>query len=322
MPIWLQLTAAVSAGAASALMGAAFVPFMKKQRFCEEETPQNGEEAAKPVLLPTMGGVLAVFGCMLGFVLAYVLYCTVYAVDHTAVSVQKSTQELLAAMGFALLWTIWGVCADLHVIRRHPLKKQLISLRIAFVYIVILLLLMLCGTQNSILDFGFRQYDAGILSVPLTAGIGTVIFMLSQAQGEKTDGMNISVGGILLLGMAVLLMQEGNDVHALLALAAAGACMGCFVWNLHPAKCKLGKTGAFWVSAIVTAVCLISRLHMAMLLVTAVYLLDRIPQFRKNGKSLQEQMQQAGMKPWQRIGVFAGFACFCSIIAIMLYEAF
>lgn len=321
MPIWLQLTAGVCAGIASAVMGTAFIPFMKKQRFCEEIT-QNSEGTAKHILLPTMGGVLAVFGCMLGFVLAYVLYCTVYAVDHTAVSVQESTQELLAVMGFALFWTILGVCADLHVVRRRPLKKQPMPLRIAFVYIVMLLFLMLCGTQNTVLDFGFHQYDAGILSIPFTAGIGTLIFILSQAQGEKTDGMNISVGSIVLLAMAVLLMQEEKNVHALLSLAAAGACMGCFVWNLHPAKCKVGKTGAYWVSAIITAVCLISRLHTAMLLVMAVCLLDWIPKLRKKGESLQEQMQQAGMKPWQSIAVFAGFACFCGIIAIMLYEAF
>ena len=322
MPIWLQLTAAVSAGAASALMGAAFVPFMKKQRFCEEETPQNGDEVVRSALLPTMGGLLAVFGCLLGFVMAYVLYRTVFVIDYTAVSVQQNTKELLLAIGYALFWALLGMYADICIIRRRPLKRQPMPLRIAFVYIVTLLFLMLCATQQTVLDFGFFRYDAGILSIPLTAAMGTAVFLLTQANGEKTDGMSISVSGVLLLGMAVLFMQEGNELHALLALAAAGACMGCFVWNLHPARCRIGRTGMLWLGAVVTAICLISHLHMAVLLTAAVYLLDRIPCLGKNKKTLQEQLRQADMKPWQNIAVFAGFAAFCMAIAVMLYAAF
>ena len=322
MPVWLQLAAAVTAGTASAFMGAAFIPFMKKQRFCEMILPSKDDETASPVLLPTMGGLLAVFGCMLGFVISYVLYRTILAVDHTAASVQHDTIELLLALGYGLFWMVLGVCADIRIIRRQTVQTQPVSLRVVFVCVMTLLFVMLCGMGHTVLDFGFWQYDAGFLSVPLTAVMGTVLFLLTQVHGEKTDGMSVSVGGILLLGLAVLLMQEKREMHALLALAAAGACMGCFVWNLHPAKCRIGRTGQLWVGAIVTAGCIISHLHMAMVLAAAVYLIDRIPCLGKEKKSLLEQMQEAQMKPWQKIAVFAGFAAFCSIIAVMLYAAF
>lgn len=322
MPIRLQFYAAVIAAVTCAVMGKAFIPFMKKQRFCEEESPQNADEAVKPLLLPTMGGLLAVFGCILGFVPSYLLYRASVVYDRTSVSVQTDARELIAAIIFVLIWTILGVLADLYVIRRKPLKAQPLILRIAFVYVTVLLFLMLGGSGQAYLDFGFFRYHAGILGMLLTAAIGTGLFLLSDAHGAKIDGMQISVGGILCLGMAVLLLQEEKYPFALLALAAAGACMGCFVWNLHPAKCRLGKTGAFWNSAMLTALCLLTHQHTAMLLALAVYLMDVLPCVRKSGASLQKQMQTAGIKPWQSIAVFAGFACFCSITAIMLYAAF
>lgn len=320
MPLWLQLTAALSAAIASGVMGMAFVPYLRKQRFCEPEPQKEDAENTIHSLRPTMGGVLAVFGCLFGLVLSYALYCGAFAVDHTSVSVQQLNGEMLYSIAYALIWAVLGFVWDLRIVRRKPLRKQPLLMRWAFVFLLTTLFLLLCGWENTILDFGFFRYDAGMLCVPITAVIGTVLWMLFSVNAEQTDGMSISVGSVVLLGMAVLLMQEGKALHALLSLAAAGGCMGCFVWNLHPAKCRLGRTGIFWISGIVTAVCMISRLHTAMLLMIAVYLIDVLPSWRKNGMTLQQNMQQAGMKHWQRIAVFAGFACFCCIVAIMLYE--
>ncbi len=320
MPLWLQLITAVSAALASGIMGAAFVPFLRKQRFCEPESPKDGSENVQHSLRPTMGGVLCVFGCLFGLVLSYALYHTFSIVDHTSATIQQLTRELVLGTAYALFMAVMGFVADLRIVRRRPLKKQPLLLRAGFVFLITALFLLLCGSEHTIMDFAFIRYDAGILYIPFTAAIGTLLCMQTSCNAEKTDGMCISVGSVALLGMAVLLMQEGNEMHALLSLAAAGGCMGCFVWNLHPAKCRLGNTGVLWVSGIVTAVCLISRLHMAMLLMLAVSLVNRIPSWRKNGITLQESMQQAGMKHWQRIAVFAGFAAFCVIAAVIMYE--
>ena len=76
MPIWLQMTAAVSAALASGIMGAALVPFLEKYHFCEPEQPEKGTDVndmtdkngAKEKLRPTMCGLLLCFGIPSGAV--------------------------------------------------------------------------------------------------------------------------------------------------------------------------------------------------------------------------------------------------------------
>lgn len=321
MPLWLQLTAAVSAALASGIMGAALVPFLRKMRFCEPQNPsEHKSEAAGEQLRPTMGGILLVFGCLFGLAVSFALYRTFCVVDSTSVSVQQQTRELLLGTCYALVCAAVGFGMDRRIIGRKPLRRYSPFFRILGVFLLTMVFLMLCGSDSTVLDFGFWRYDAGFLYTPLTAAAGTAVWMSASVMEEETDGVSISVGGVILLGMTVLLMQAAQNLHALLSLTAAGACMGCLIWNLHPAKCRLGKTGIYWMSGMLTAICVLSRLHLALLLTAAVYLLNLIPSWKKQGKTLQEHMRQEGQKPWQQIAVLAGFALFCSVIAMMVYQ--
>ncbi len=321
MPLWLQLTAAVLAGLASGIMGAALVPFLQKLRFCEPLEPKEQRtEAAGDRMRPTMGGLLLVFGALFGLAISFALYRTFCVLDSTSVSVQQETRLLLLSVGYALICAAVGFGIDRRIVARKPLRRQPILLRVLAVFLLTALLLVLYGTEDTVLDFGFFRYDAGFLYLPLTAAAGTLLWMCTCALEEEPDGTTISVGGVLLLGLTILLMQAARDLPVLLTLTAAGACMGTLIWNLHPAKCRLGRTGSFWMSGMLTAVCLLSGLHLALLLTAAVYLLNLIPSWKKHGKTLQTAMRQEGLKPWQRIAVLAGFAAFCSVIAVMVYR--
>ncbi len=318
MPVWLQLTAAVSAALASGIMGAAFVPFLQKMRFCEPDTPPDKEqESAEHRLRPTMCGLLLVFGCMTALALSCALYRGFCVLDSTSVSAQNETKGMLLCASYALFSAAAGFAADWRIVRRLPLWKFPKSVQILGIFLMTAVFRLLCGMESTVLDFGFWRYDAGWLYVPLTAAAGTVLWTAASGIEEQTDGVCISTGGVLLLGAAVLCIQEQFPFHALLSLSAAGACMGCLVWNLHPAKCRLGKTGIFWMCGIVTALSLQHGNCTALLLTAAVYLLNRIPAWRKQGCTLQAQMRDAGMKHWTQIAVFAGFAAFCSILAVI-----
>ena len=71
-----------------------------------------------------------------------------------------------------------------------------------------------------------------------------VCWMLMQGM-EETDGGILAVGTVQLLCIAVLMLAGMLYLPALYALVCAGACMGCMVWCLHPAKCRFGSTGSF-----------------------------------------------------------------------------
>lgn len=317
MPLWLQLTAAASSALAAGIMGAALVPYLQKMRLCEPQTTKEGGEAAEPRLRPTMGGLLLVFGTLLGLAVSYALYRTFHVVDTTSLSVQQETKELFLAVCYAILCGIGGFARDWHVVKRRTLRRISPLLRILAAFLLNVLFLVLCGTDETVLDFSFWKYDAGVLYVPLTAAMGTVLQLSAASAEEETDGVCISMGGVLLLGMTVLFMQHSESPHALLTLTAAGASIGCMVWNLHPAKCRLGNVGTLWMSGILTAACLLGGQHLIMLLMSAPYLMNLLPSWKKNGSTLQKQMCDIDMKPWQRITVLAGFAMFCSIVAVL-----
>lgn len=316
MPIWLQLAAAVCAALASGIMGAALVPFLTKMRLCEPpQSPPEDGEAAGNRLRPTMGGLLTVFGSMTGLGLSYALYRLFCTLDGTSLSVQQDTREILLAVGYALLCAGAGFAWDLRIVRRKIIPVYPKLLPFLAVFLLTALFLLLCGNDVTVLDFGFWKYNAGLLFIPLLSLAGAVLWTAASAIEEETDGVSVSAGGVFLLGAAVLFLQENRAMHALLALTAAGACMGTLVWNLHPAKCRLGRTGSFWMAGAVTAVSLLHGQHMALLLTMAVYLLNRIPAWRKGGVTLQAQLRCDGVRPWKQIAVFAGFAAFCSILA-------
>lgn len=313
MPVWLQLVTALTAAVASGVMGMALVPFLKKIHFCEPDMP-SGNEAEGKQLRPTMCGLLLLFGCMASLVPSFALYRTFCTFDSTSLSVQTETKGVLVCVGYALLSAAAGCFADIRIIRRKPLYRFPELLQFFCVFLLTALFQLHSGTENTMLDFGYFRYDVGVLFVPLTAVIGTCLWLSIAPVERDTDGMSVSAGGIFLLGMAVLFLESGCPLHAISALAAAGACMGCLIWNLHPARCHLGKTGSFWMAGIITAHALRHGQYALVMLMMLVYLLDLLPLLQKNGKSLQQHMQDAGMKHWQRIAVFCGFAAFCMIL--------
>ncbi len=332
MPFWLQLTAALSAALASGLMGAAAVPFLRKLRMCEpQEPPAPGEEAAGDRLRPTMGGILPVFGSLLGLTLSFALYLNFCQADRTSVSFQQELHTLICMALFGVGSAAAGFLTDLMVIRRRLLRRPSAVLRIAAVFFVHLVLLLLwhyfTGIDDpTIMDWGFRKVDAGILYYPITASVLTVVWMSASAMEEDTDGVSISTGGILLLCATVILMQQGMSLHALLGLTAAGACMGSLVWNLHPAKCRIGRTGTWWLAGTVIGTMLPCGRYLVLLLLPAVYMINQLPALRRDAgtagqpQTLQNRMREAGLSPWQRIGLLAGFAIVCGAAAVLAYH--
>ncbi len=332
MPFWLQLTAALSAALASGIMGAALVPFLRKLRMCEPEAaPKTSEEAAGERLRPTMGGVLLVFGCLFGLALSFALYQNFCIADRTSSAFQRETSGLICIVGYSICTAAAGFCLDWFCVRRRLLKHVPALYKAAVLFLLHLGLLLLyhhlTGSEfANIMDFGFRRVDAGIWYYPLTAALLTLLWMCGVSMEGETDGVSVTTGGVLLLSVTVILMDLAQPLHVLFALTAAGSCMGCLIWNLHPAKCRIGRTGTYWLTSAVIGCTLLSGQYLTMLLLPAVYVLNQLPAWKPGNSNknkpaaLEKRMKQAGMNPWQRIGVLTGFAVFCGIAAVLAYQ--
>ncbi|MBQ7013307.1 MAG: hypothetical protein IJN11_05265 [Oscillospiraceae bacterium] len=319
IPLWMQLTAAVSSALTGFVMGIALLPFLRKMQLCLPEEDEK-EISAGAQMKPAMCGLLAVTGCLGGLALHAALYLTLCRPDRTSASFHEETMQLL----LMLLWAVGsagaGLWTDFRIVRRKRLYHVAFWLRAAFVFTSLLFVLMLgtvmeTSTEPTVMDFGFRRWDAGILYYPITAAIGTICW-LCAADTEETQGASLTTGGILLLGLTILLLSGGYALPAILSLTAAGGCIGNLFWNLHPFGGHIGRTGSWWLAGLLTGLCMITHQHSALVLISLVYLINRLPVLAGKGGSLQKRLQAEGRTPWQIIAVLSVFAVFSAAAAV------
>lgn len=316
MPVWLQLTAALTSALVSGIMGIALIPFLQKCRFCTPESEQaESETISGNRLKPTMGGLLLLFGWIAGLVLGNTLYLRSGIADRTGTAFQTESHTLWLMLGYALFFGVSGWITDYLIIKRKLYYRISEKLLLLAVFLTSCAFLKFLPEEN-ILDFGFFQWNAGILSIPVRALLLSLFWYSMQKPEQNTDGIGITVSAVQLLFLAILLLSEKQNLYALYALTAAGACMGCFYWNLYPAKCRLGQTGTYWLGAVVSMLCMHCQDLTVLLLFIAVWLINILPVlFRK--KTLLDLLKEEGKSPLNRIITLTGFALFCSILSII-----
>jgi len=320
MPVWLQMISALSSALLSGIMGIALIPFLHKCRFCDPdpdaEQNQDSETVSGNKLKPTMCGILLMFGCTAGFVLSYTLYMQFMGADRTGTDFQSESTALRLMLLHGILFGIIGWVSDYvrTVLRRlESSETDLLVILVAFFTNYSFLKFY---PEESVLDFGFFQWEAGVLSVPVRAVLLTLFWHSMQKPEQNVDGAEITVSTVQLLFMTVLCIAGKQNLNALYALTSAGACLGCFYWNLYPAKCRLGQTGTYWLGITVPLICLHHHRLDIFILYLAVWLIDFLPLlFRK--QTLLSLLREDGKSPMQRIMILTAFALFCGVLSVM-----
>lgn len=316
MPVWLQLVSVFSSALFSGLMGIALIPFLEKCKFCLPES----ESDVNSRLRPTMCGILLIFGTIAGLVLNDTLYLQFGEADRTGLEFQTESHALWLLLGYALIMGFAGWRMDYLIIKRkwiYPVRKSWRLIVVFFVAVFLLNCAWIRLLPEQILDFGFWKWDAGVLSVPIRALMLTIFWQVMQIPEQETDGMSITLNSVQLLFLSILLLAEKQNLYALYGFTTAGASIGCLFWNLHPAKCKLGHTGLFWLGAVVPALCMMYGKIYILFLYMIVYLINLLPMLNKK-KHFVMLLKDSGYEPLQRIALLAGFALFCGALTVML----
>lgn len=300
MPVWLQLAAALLAGLAAGIMGKAFIPFLRRARWCEPLTKkQEDEEASGEQLRPNLGGVLLCFGILAGISLGFALFQTAVRTELPEKEYLAGQKQLLLLLGQGGILALGGFIVDVLRIRRRLLYKVPLWMQGLAVYLVTL------GMQTAL------QEEPSLLRTLYVA----VCWMLMQGM-EETDGGMLAVGTVQLLCIAVLMLAGMLYLPALYALVCAGACMGCMVWCLHPAKCRFGSTGSFLLGGTVPLLLLMTQKWQACVLLMAVCLVNALPRLLRR-PSLDGSLAESGMQPLGRIAVFAGAAAVTGAVTLL-----
>ncbi|MCR4645893.1 MAG: hypothetical protein K5695_10885 [Oscillospiraceae bacterium] len=308
IPVWLQMVTALSAAAAAGTMGMALVPFLRMQGLCDLEKQKMSEDpedtAEKELLHPTMGGLLLCFGIVFGLVLGVTLLHEFGSLDRTAADYRTQTTLLRTLLLHAGLLAAGGFAADLARVRGKMRYHVNVLLPLGAVFL---------------LTLGLLLWQEGMTwTILLPAAVTAVCWQLIQTAEKGTDGMSITLGTVQFLIMTVILLKEKEAMPALLTLAGAGACMGCMIWGLHPAKCRLGSTGSYLLGSMIPLLCAVQGRWKLLALTMAVYAINALPLLKKGERlTLLERMERSGMAAWKRITILTCFAVFCGILAVV-----
>ncbi|MBP0974128.1 MAG: hypothetical protein J5851_09515 [Oscillospiraceae bacterium] len=303
IPVWLQMVTALSAAAAAGTMGMALVPFLQMQGLCDLEKQKESEDAPeKELRRPTMGGLLLCFGILFGLVLGVTLLHEFGSLDRTSADYRSQTTLLRTLLLHAGLLAAGGFAADFARVRGRMRYHVNVLLPLGAVFL---------------LTLGLLLWQEGMTwTILLPAAVTAICWQLIQTAEKGTDGMSITLGTVQLLLLTVILLKEREAMPALFTLAGAGACMGCMIWGLHPAKCRLGSTGSYLLGSMIPLLCAVQGRWKLLALLMAVYVLNALPLLKKGERlTLLGRMERAGMAAWKRITVLTCFAVFCGVLA-------
>ena len=310
MPFWLQLVIPVAAGLVSALMGIALVPYLQKLRCFPPQAPRKeGEEAAGEERKPIMGGLLLLSGIVFAIVLGMTLLMQFGGIDRTASAFQEQLDRVCGIGITAALWCVIGIVSDVLIVRGRYNPNL-------WNYILLPLVLMAVIGPMEFLFHG-NPHQWWFWLIPPVCG--TVCFVWEFDLERDTDGARITVNAVELLVLTILFLRKSQSLPAVCTLAAAGACLGCMIWCMHPAKCRLGKTGEYLIAGFVPLLCLWNGMYKELALFMGVFALQQIYRLRKHeNQYLTAGMAEAGIQPAGRIAILAGLAAFCGLMALLL----
>ena len=311
MPFWLQLVISAAAGIVSAVMGIALVPFLTKKCVFQPDPPKKdgGEDAAREERRPVMGGLLLLGGTVFAVVLGSALLMQFGGIDRTSSAFQEQLDTFYGVGITIALWGIIGIVSDVLIVSGRYNAGLWDHILLPLVLMAALLPMEFCFHADT------HQWWLW-LAPPLFA---TICFVWELGLERNTDGALISVNAVELLMLTMLLLRNSQGLPAVLTLAGAGACLGCMVWCLHPAKCRLGRTGEYLIAGFVPMLCGYYGMYKELALFMAVFALQQLYRLRKReNKSLTEAMAETGIQPAGRIAILAGLAAFCGVMALLL----
>jgi phospho-N-acetylmuramoyl-pentapeptide-transferase len=204
-------------------------------------------------------------------------------------------EKVLAAVAFAVVFAAVGFVDDfLKVVRRRPLGlRARYKLAVQVPAAVALGLFASRGLASTVVavPFGGPRLELGYLYLALAVGwavfFGNAVNITDGADGLLPGAMIPSLCAYLLVALA-----GGHRGLAVLCSALAGACLGFLVYNRYPAQVIMGDTGSLGLGGTLTALALLTRTELLLVLVGLVYAVEalsvimQVISFRTTGRRI------------------------------------
>lgn len=269
-------------------LGFWFIPYLRKLKYGQTILEIGPRWHKSKEGTPTMGGVMFIVGTLTAVIagLAVSLITGDNEISSELTSNNGSnlkTAYVISGLMLAVMSAAVGFLDDyIKIVKKRNLgltakQKTLMQMVISAAYLASL---AISGMETTYIPF--------IGDVSVTSGFGVIFWPVSLIFIYGfTNSVNLTDGidGLCSLSTTVvaafyILMFSCTPVvfnsYMLIAAAAAGGCLGFFVWNMHPAKVFMGDTGSMFLGGIVVAFSFASERPILLLLSGILYLLEAL----------------------------------------------
>lgn len=294
------------------------IPYLRHKQFGQfirEEGPQAHKKKAGT---PTMGGVMIVFGIIVGLVTGMICNRNVTA-DTTAI--------ILTMLAFGII----GFLDDFEKIAKKNnlglTPKQKIMLQILFSLGIGLYMIFGGSGTEVFIPFVKIYVNFGVLFMPFV-----IITEVAMSNGvnlsDGLDGLASSVTLVVAILFALVGYVHGNDILMISGLAIAGSLIGFLVFNKYPARIFMGDTGSMALGGVLSAIAIVSKTEFLLPIAGIIYVVEslsviiQVTYFRKTGGKrffrmapIHHHFELGGMKEYNVVKMFTLVTICASAIA-------
>ncbi len=297
MADFAPIIAAVVAFLACSISGYAVIPYLHKLKFGQTILDIGPKWHKNKQGTPTMGGVMMIFGIIIGLAAA-IIYSVTTSGNLTSEFAEKGKlARFIAGVGLAFGMGFIGFLDDyIKVVKKRNLgltakQKTFLQFFVAACYLAALYFSGVSTTWLPFLGDISVVSGAGLIFWPIAL---MFIYGFSNAVNltDGIDGLASIVTMIVCCAFMFAAGFMGDFAYNTIAAAAAGVCAGFVLWNAHPAKVFMGDTGSLFLGGVVIALAFGTGKPIVLIFAGIIYVIEafsvmlQVAYFKKTKKRI------------------------------------
>ena len=227
---------------------------------------------------PTMGGVMFIIGTVAAVTVGLVLLLTNGIIGYDDLSLREITNVVSVTAG-AFFFGFIGFLDDFIKVKKKqnegltPTQKIIMQILVIAAFFTAR---VLSGDTNTIIKIPFLGGIDLWYFYYIIMGLGILYIVNAVNLNDGIDGVCSSVTFVYCIAFAVIAAMLGHDGLTVVAVAAAGGCLGFLIWNWHPAKVFMGDTGSMFLGGIVALIGIAMHTEIPMIIAAGVYIWEAL----------------------------------------------
>ncbi len=300
----------------SAILGPIIIPMLKNLKFGQSILEIGPKWHSGKSGTPTMGGIIFIIGAIVA---------TVSFVRDVRIIILLLASIMFGAIGFVDDYIKVVLKRNLGLTALQKLSAQALTAIVFSTY------LYYSGFLDGEILIPFTNIY--IVMEPIFFIPFTVLVMLGTVNSvnltDGLDGLAAGITTVVAVFFAIVAYSLNDYSISIFSSTIVGGCIGFLIFNLHPAKVFMGDTGSLFLGGAISAIAVILKLPLILLIVGGVYLFEalsviiQVTSFKLTGKRIfkmspiHHHFEMIGWKETKVVRVFVGVTVILAVIAYL-----